>query len=227
MIKKILKYCVPAYILSGIITSIVILIPRGPANIGYAALYVLLVSLAFTLIITAVGLLLGLVPSILIQSPAKEKLFYWVGQIFSFIAFYTFFIYLMVHDFNKKTTAQENEATIESLTNNGQEYFGRIAFDSLKQKFKTPDDFVLNTYTVFEQDSTINSQKDSIFTVYFSYMLKDDKAKELMAKYFVIDHQAILKGFDIDKHDNAEYMQVYKKQEVLKAKLDKLDKAVN
>lgn len=134
---------------------------------------------------------------------------------------------MTVHDFNKKTTAQENEATIESLTDHGQEYFGRIAFDSLKQKFKNPDDFVLNTYTVFEQDSLIDSQKDSIYTVYFNYTLKDDKTKELMAKYIVIDHQATLKGFDIDKYDNAEYMQVYKKQEVLKAKVDKLDKAIN
>ncbi len=86
---------------------------------------------------------------------------------------------------------------------------------------------MLNTYTVIEQDSTIDSQKDSIYTIYFSYTLKDNKEKQLMAKYIVIDHQAILKGFDIDKYDNAEYMQVYKNQEVLKAKVDKIENAVN
>jgi len=54
-----------------------------------------------------------------------------------------------------------------------------------------------------------------------------EQEKELMAKYIVIDHQAALAGFDIDKYDNTEYMRVYKKQEVLKAKLDKFDKAIN
>ena len=227
MIKKILKYCVPVYILSGIITALSFIIPGGLGNIGNAVVFITLVPLAFTLIITAIGLLLGLVPSILIQIPSKEKTFYWTGQIISFIAFYTFFIYMTVHDFNKKTTAQENEATIVSLTDHGKEYFARIAFDSLELKFKTPDDFVLNTYIAFEKDSTIDSQKKHTYTVYFSYTLKDNKAKELMAKYIVIDHQAILAGFDIDKYDSAEYMQVYKKQEVLKAKLDKFDKAIN
>lgn len=76
MIKKILKYCVPAYILSGIITALLFIIPGGLGNIGNTAVFILLVPLAFTLIITAIGLLLGLVPSILIQSPAKEKGFY-------------------------------------------------------------------------------------------------------------------------------------------------------
>jgi hypothetical protein len=127
-------------------------------------------ALAITLIITAIGLLLGLVPSILIQRPAKEKIFYWVGQVIAFIAFYLYFIPSLAPQVNKeKTNVQENEATIVSLTHDGQEYFVRI----------------------------------------------------------VIDHQATLKGFDIDKYDNSEYMRVYKKQEVLKAKLDKFDKAVN
>jgi len=182
MIKKILKYCIPVYILSGIITALIFIIPRGLGNAGNVAVFITVVPLAFTLIIAAIGLLLGLVPSILIQSQSKEKTFYWTGQIISFIAFYTFFTYMMVHNFNKKTNAQENEATILSLTDNGREYFGRVAFDSLKLKFKTPDDFVLNTYTIFVQDSTINSQKDSVYTVYFSYTLKDNKDKELMAK---------------------------------------------
>jgi len=201
----------------------------GPFNNFWGAVLITIItSLAITLIITAIGLLLGLVPSILIQRPAKEKIFYWVGQVIAFIAFYLYFIPSLAPQVNKeKTNAQENEATIVSLTHDAHEYFVRIAFDSLNQKFKNPDDFELNTYTVFAQDSTINSQKDSIFTVYFSYTLKDDKTKELMAKYIVIDRQATLKGFDIDKHDNPEYMRVYKKQEVLKAKLDKFDKAVN
>lgn len=231
MIKKILKYCVPAYILSGLITIITYLVTTGPYhNLWGVALLTIITTLLIALIITAIGLLLGLVPSILIQRPAKEKIFYWVGQIVAFIVFYAWFINLIAPDFHKhsiKTNAQENEATIVSLTDHGKEYFARIAFDSLELKFKSPDDFVFNTYIAFEQDSTIDSQKDSIYTVYFSYTLKDNKEKELMAKYFVIEHQAVLAGFDVDKYDNPEYMRVYKKQEVLKAKLDKFDKAIN
>ena len=190
----------------------------------------LIASLVIALVISGIGLLFGLLPSILIQRSSKEKIFYWVGQIAAFIVFYTWFISSMapdLHRHTKKTNAQENEATILSLTDHGKEYFARIAFDSLELKFKTPDDFVLNTYIAFERDSTIDSQKHHIYTVYFSYTPNDDKTKELMAKYLVINHQAILAGFDIDKYDNPEYMRVYKKQEVLKAKLDKFDKAIN
>ena len=231
MIKKILKYCVPAYILSGLITIITYLVITGSYhNLWGVALITIITTLFIALIITAIGLLFGLVPSILIQRPAKEKIFYWVGQIVAFIVFYAWFINLIAPDFHKhsiKTNAQENEATIVSLTDHGKEYFTRIAFDSLELKFKTPDDFVLNTYIAFERDSTIDSQKHHIYTVYFSYTPNDDKTKELMAKYLVINHQAILAGFDIDKYDNPEFMRAYKEQEVLKARSDKLYKAIN
>jgi hypothetical protein len=231
MIKKILKYCVPAYVLSGIISFIAVFVITGPVyNLWLAALFTVIVALFIALIISSIGLLFGLIPSILIQRASKEKIFYWVGQIAAFIVFYAWFINSMVpdlHKHTKKTTAQENEATILSLTNHGKEYFARIAFDSLELKFKTPDDFVLNTYIAFEHDSTIDSKKDPIYTVYFSYTLKDDKTKELMAKYLVIDHKAILASFDIDKYENAEFMRVYKKQEALKARSDKFYKAIN
>jgi hypothetical protein len=221
MIKKILKYCIPAYLLSGVVTIIVI--AKGHVNLLPAAIF-LVVIIA---IITGVGLLLGLIPSILIQRPAIEKAFYWIGQIISFIAFYTYFLYSVNFGSDKKTNEQENEATMRSLTDNGKEYFGLVAFDSLKLKFRTPDDFVLNTYTVFAQDSMVNAQKDPIYTVYFSYTLKDDKENELMAKYIVMDHQARLAGFNIDKNANEEFMRVYRKQEALKDSANKFEKMVN
>lgn len=120
MIKKILKYCIPFYILSGLITIITYLVITGPYhNLWGVALLTIITTLLIALIITAIGLLFGLVPSILIQRPAKEKIFYWVGQIVAFVVFYAWFINWVTPDLHKhtiKTNAQENEATIESLT---------------------------------------------------------------------------------------------------------------
>src|SRR5450631_3125579 len=129
MIKKVLTYCVSVYILLGILFF---LSQPGHHDTGVAVFIVALLVIA----VTGFGLLLGLILSAVMQRPARERTFYLLGQILSFITFCGFAIYLWTSDpVDKISRPVEKESGLKSLPGINY-YFVRTALDSLKLKFK-------------------------------------------------------------------------------------------
>jgi hypothetical protein len=209
MIKPILKYCISLYLVLGFIAFLLLKKDDGPLG-PLLALSILIV------IIVVVGLFLGMIISVLIRRPARERIFYGIGQALSFTLGASFFLYALFHNPDKRTNAELNEATIRNLNNNNSWPFILPAFDSLKLKFKSPDDLKLNAVTSFG--------KDSGYTVYFAYNLFNNNTKEYYSKYEVANGQAKLIQFNLNTQSSIDYLHVSGKQEELKDSMKKYER---
>jgi hypothetical protein len=76
MILPVLKYCLPIYLLlaGGLFLEI-----RGGRTLGAA-----LVLLGLIVAITVLGLILGMILSVLVRKPKFETVFYLIGQVVAF-----------------------------------------------------------------------------------------------------------------------------------------------
>lgn len=209
MIKPVLKYCIPIYLLLGYATLVVL--RRG--DVSVEVLLVLLIPIA---IIIVLGLLFGVFISVLIRKPNHERKFYWIGQLASFMLATTFFIYAWEDSQYKRSNAEENELTIRNVTDSISRPFVLPAFDSLKLKFKNPNDLKLNSVTSFANDDG--------FTVYFAYNLVDNHIKEYYSRYKVENGQARLVQFNLDTRSTIDYLHVSRQQDALKDTLKKYEK---
>jgi hypothetical protein len=208
MLRSILKYCIPIYLLLGCITIVVI---RQFDNF----LAFLLVSWILIAIIIAVGLFFGMIISVVIRKPNHEPKFYWIGQLVSLTLIAPTFIHTVVDGRRTRSNAEENEITIRNVTDSISGPFVHRAFDSLKLKFKSPNDLDLNSVTEIEN-------RDG-FTVYFAYNLFGKHDKEYYSKYRVKTDQAQLVQFNLDTRSTIDYLHVHKLQESLKDTLKKYE----
>jgi hypothetical protein len=209
MIKPVLKYCIPIYLLLGYTTLVAL--RRG--DVSVEVLLVLLIPIA---IIIVLGLFFGVFISVLIKKPNHESKFYWIGQLASILLVTAFFIYAWEDNNHKRSNAEENELTIRNVTDSDSRPFVLPAFDSLKLKFKSPNDLHLNSVTSFVNDDGL--------TVYFAYNLIADHAKEYYSKYKVENGQARLVQFNLDTRSTIDYLHVSRQQDALKDTLKKYEK---
>jgi hypothetical protein len=78
MILPVLKYCTPIYLLLAGISLVVI-------KRGAVTLPAVLVFLSLIAAIIVLGLLFGMILSVLIKNPQHERTFYWIGQVIAFL----------------------------------------------------------------------------------------------------------------------------------------------
>ena len=213
MIKPVLKYCIPIYLVLGCVSM-------GMLRRGWIPLMDLLEGflglLLMIAIVTVLGLFFGMVISVVIRKPNHERKFYWLGQLISF-ALIAIPLTQAILDSNppKRSIAEQNEITIREVTDTFSRQFVVPAFDSLKSKFKNPNDLNLNSVTTIEHDGG--------FSVYFAYNLFDNKTKEYYSKYEVKNDQIQLAQFNLDTHSTREYLHIQKRQEGLKDTLNALE----
>lgn len=157
-----------------------------------------------------------MVISVVIRKPNHERTFYWLGQLIS-LALIAIPLTQAILDSNppKRSNAEQNEITIREVTDTFSRQFVVPAFDSLKSKFKNPNDLNLNSVTTIENDGG--------FSVYFAYNLFGNKAKEYYSKYEVTNDQIQLAQFNLDTHSTREYLHIQKRQEGLKDTLNALE----
>lgn len=96
------------------------------------------------------------------------------------------------------------------------EEYIRIAFNRLEREFKNPNDFILGGFSVRKHDTTINGSKDTVYNIYFAYLLSPDTTTIYFSKVTVIASVAELKLYNIDAKKSGEYFGIdaeKKKQE--------------
>ena len=78
MILPVLKYCTPIYLILAGISLVVI--ERGAVTLPAVLVFLVLIAAIIVL-----GLLLGMILSVLIKKPQHERTFYWIGQVIAFL----------------------------------------------------------------------------------------------------------------------------------------------
>jgi hypothetical protein len=210
MIKPVLKYCIPIYLLLAYITLAV-------AKGTMFPLAAFLIASVLIVVIVVLGLVIGMIISVLFRMPNHERKFYWIGQMISVAFLVTTFIQAFLTDNRpKRSMAEENEVTIRELTDTITRPFVLRAFENLKSKFNSPNDLEINSVTEL--------QNAEGFTVYFSYNLNNNPSKEYYSKYDVGNVQAKLIEFNLDTRSTAEYLQIRKQHEKTDSLVDKLEK---
>ena len=145
MIKPILKYCIPIYLVLGYITMVAV---RRTIFSSEASL----ILLVFIAVIIALGLFIGLIISVLARKPNHEHKFYGLGQIISFSLIASFIIYgLLIDSRPKRSMAEENEVTIQQLTDTITRPYVLRAYNNLKSKFNSPNDLEIKSITEIQQ----------------------------------------------------------------------------
>jgi hypothetical protein len=209
MIKPVLKYCIPIYLVLGYITM---LVGRRTIFSSEASL-ILLVLIA---VIIALGLFIGLIISVLARKPNHERKFYGLGQIISFALIVSFIIYgLLIDTRSKRSMAEENEVTIRELTDTITRPYVLRAYNNLQSKFNSPNDLEIHSITEIQQPEG--------FTIYFVYTLFNTKSKEYYSKYEVSNTLVQLVQFNLDKQTNPGFFKFRKQQE---AELDTVAKVL-
>src|SRR6516164_7915113 len=109
MIKPVLKYCIPIYLLLGLATIIVL----RRSSPSLAAVLLLLFMIICVIVL---GLLIGMIISVLIRRPHRERIFYTIGQLISFVLLASTFIQAIpANNHPKRSIAEENEVTVREV----------------------------------------------------------------------------------------------------------------
>lgn len=96
---------------------------------------------------------------------------------------------------------ESNHHVMKTWVNDNEEFI-RIAFNRLENEFKNPNDFLLDGFSVRKHDTTINGSRDTVYNVYFYYLLSPDTTTIHFSKVSVIASVAELKFHNIDAKES-------------------------
>jgi hypothetical protein len=221
MIKNVLKYFIALYLLILVLLVILGLVKKQPGDDFVWPLVGITCLLAALLVI---GLFIGMVLSVLLKMPAREKLFYWIGQFVSLSALVWLTWYARWGGKETLTHDAQNQRTIADLSEGPAGYALKLSFDTLRSHFTDPNEFKIDsTITVSpgipRLDSLTNKTiiVDSTFIVYLIYHFPRLKEGEFYAKTRITGNQIKLEKINEDTKTSAEYMHLlYGNREILK-----------
>ncbi len=155
----------------------------------------------------AVGLFFGMLLSAIFRKPAKEDLFYWIGQFMS-LALVVFLLGLAAFQSTegKLTNDEKNKKLIDDVARDAGGYAIQLAFDTLRAHFNDPNEFILHSTTTYVsgKDSLnrtlrdINEEaQDSLFTIYLFYNFPRLREGDFYAKVRVTGTRVTLEKKDI------------------------------
>ena len=171
----------------------------------------------FSAIFYIVGLLIGLVISILLRKPEKEPLFYLIGQLLPLFILLLTGIYVFYDNFNKPYF-RINEERSEKLDPEI-----KLAYENLKSKFPSPNDFLFHTYAAYGNISRKNIQPDTSYTIYLEYNLKINPKLTYYSKYRVDKYGIQLLDFQVPADTSEEYRQIENTRNTFNKTVDKLE----
>jgi hypothetical protein len=211
MNRNSLKYFIGFYAI--ILVLAIIVSARGGHEDSPWLFYGLLVL--SVVLMLAIGLFFGMLLSVIFRKPAKENLFYWIGQFMSLALVVSLlgFAAFQTREGNL-TNDEKNKKLIDNLARGASAYAIVLAFDTLRAHFKDPNGFLLYSTTtyVLSKDSLnhelrdINVEaQDSLFNVYLFYDFPRLREKDFYAKVRVTGTQVKLEKKDVDVSTSAEY----------------------
>lgn len=140
----------------------------------------------------------------------KKKKIFFFSYCFGTLALLTITIILgtnRLREINHKKqfgNVDSNHHVMKTWVNDNEEYL-RIAFNRLEKEFNTPNDFILDGFSVRKHDTTINGSQDTVYNIYFYYLLSPDTTTIYFSKVSVIASVPELKLHNIDSKKSEEY----------------------
>jgi hypothetical protein len=159
-------------------------------------------------IFSVLGLLIGLGFYRLFQRPSNKKnIVFLFSHGLTLISMIVIAIVIQYKDLqyrNNYANIESNHDVMKYFVNDNEEYI-RIAFNRLKSEFKSPNDFDLDAFSVRKQNTIANGIQDTIYNIYFTYFLGNDKTNKYFSKVSVLSGTPTLSLYNLDTKSNAEY----------------------
>jgi hypothetical protein len=162
-------------------------------------------------IFSLLGFLIGAGVYELMLRPIKKKdNVFLISHSISILFFITLAVSLQYKDWNHKrnyANTEKNHDVMKYFVNDNEEYI-RIAFTKLESEFKNPNNFKLDAFSVRKQDTTINGTQDTVYNIYFTYFLDNDKGNKYFSKVSVLSGTPTLQLYNLDTKTNEEYLKI-------------------
>ena len=163
-------------------------------------------------IFCAIGFIIGLIIFELNLRPVdkKQKIFFF-SYCFGSLALLTITIVLSINrirEINHKKqfeNVESNHKAMKTWVYANEEYI-RIAFNRLEKEFKNPNEFILDGFSVRKHDTIINGSQDTVYNIYFYYLLSPGTTNIYFSKISVIASVPELKLYNIDAKKSEEYL---------------------
>jgi hypothetical protein len=161
------------------------------------------------LVVSILGLIFGVIISVIFKTPRKERWFYASGQI---LAFGLVLIFIL-----KKSSDSENRE--DKFKNARDRYLylyhdslysdmriERTAIEKLESEFDAPNSFLLNTHFTIPHDTIISGKKTTVYDVYFAYDAVEKDS--LFSKIIVLNDSAFIVKFNVDVNSDEEFQRI-------------------
>lgn len=145
------------------------------------------------LLVVLLGVLIGYFISLVTKKDKENSAFLW-GQILSCILLLVFATVRAYDDWkyrNYESNIESNRDVMQYEVNENEPYI-RAAFNKLETSFSNPNELRLHSFHVHKQDTVINSVKDTVYTIYFTYFLNGSRNQERLSKFTVLQNKAEL-----------------------------------
>lgn len=163
------------------------------------------------LIIVLLGVLVGYFIS-LVVTRHKEDNAYLSGQIVSCLLLFVFATAEGYGDWKYRkyeSNVEENHDVMQYQVNDDEPYV-RTAFSKLEASFSNPNEFNLQSFHVRKQDTVINSVRDTLYTIYFTYFLNTNDKQERLSRFNVFQNKADLSYIHLLADTTKEYQDLMK-----------------
>lgn len=138
------------------------------------------------LLVVLFGVLVGYLISLFIKKDRESSAYLW-GQIPPSLLLLVLMTNGNYNSWKYRTNEMNMDANRDVMQYqvNDDEPHIRIAFNKLEASFPSPNDFILQSFSVRTKDTIINAVQDTLYTVYFTYYLNKSKDVERLAKLTV------------------------------------------
>src|SRR5215213_2162243 len=121
------------------------------------------------LIVVLLGVLIGYFISLALKKDKEGRAYLW-GQVLSCLLLLVFASakgYERWKYRNYESNIEDNHDVMQYQVNDNEPYI-RIAFNKFEATFSNPNEFELNSFHVYKQDTLLKSVQDTLYTIYFT-----------------------------------------------------------
>lgn len=161
------------------------------------------------LLVSVIGLIFGVLISVLFRTPRKERWFYACGQLIAFAILMGFII-------KKNTKLADREEKFRNASNSYLYLYQdslpfnmkneKIAIEKLSSKFKKPNSFLLTSLYTFPRDTTISGKKSTAYEIYLAY--DTIESDSLFSKIILLNDRAYIEKFNTYANTDEEFQRI-------------------
>jgi hypothetical protein len=183
-----------------------------------------------------IGLVIGVILSVIFKRPAKEPYFYISGQLIMILTIAAFFCIIRFNEWLHEKQFGNIEHNMDAVTfwndfnRASNDSTALKAFKKLESTFSNPNDFRLESWHSHKEDTVINNFVDSLQIVTFTYK-ENDNDELLFSKVTLLNDVARLDIVGEKASASAEYFKILKRRSKddknIQETLKELEKVLN